>query len=87
MVLILNNLLILPATMEALSFLSTENGYAGVRQDRKGEELADYVDLLKNGLIRPSKLEIYVMNLKELKPIQLTDNGAANFGPYFHPER
>ena len=45
----------------------------------------DYVDVLKNGLIRPSKLEIYIMNLKDRKPIQLTNNGAANFGPYFHP--
>jgi Tol biopolymer transport system component len=51
----------------------------------QGEELADYLNLLKDGLIRPSKLEIYVMNLKDRKPIQLTFNGAANFGPYFHP--
>ncbi len=51
----------------------------------QGEELDDYRNLLKDGLIRPSKLEIYVMNLKEGIPIQLTNNGAANFGPYFHP--
>ena len=25
------------------------------------------------------------MNLKDREPIQLTNNGAANFGPYFHP--
>lgn len=51
-----------------------------------GDDLADYQSLLKEGLIRPSKLEIYVMNLEERKPIQLTDNGKANFGPYFHPD-
>jgi Tol biopolymer transport system component len=26
------------------------------------------------------------MNLKDRKPIQLTHNGAANFGPYWHPD-
>ncbi len=50
-----------------------------------GDDLADYQTLLKEKLIRPSKLEIYVMNLSDRKPIQLTDNGKANFGPYFHP--
>ncbi len=68
------------------AFFSLDGEWICWRASRpQGEELADYVDLLKNGLIRPSKLEIYVMNLKELKPIQLTSNGAANFGPYFHP--
>ncbi|MCH9024801.1 MAG: PD40 domain-containing protein, partial [candidate division Zixibacteria bacterium] len=51
----------------------------------EGQELKDYQALLKDNLIRPGKLEIYMMNLKDRKPIQLTDNGAANFGPYFHP--
>lgn len=52
----------------------------------KGEELADYRRLLKQGLIRPSQLDLYIMNLADRKPIRLTDNGAANFGPYFHPD-
>jgi Tol biopolymer transport system component len=26
------------------------------------------------------------MNLEDRKPIQLTDNGAANFAPYWHPD-
>ena len=42
--------------------------------------------LLAEGLIRPGQLELYIMNLEERKPIQLTDNGAANFGPYWHPD-
>ncbi len=68
------------------AFFSLDGEWICWRASRpQGEELTDYVDLLKNGLIRPSKLEIYVMNLKEPKPIQLTSNGAANFGPYFHP--
>ncbi len=52
----------------------------------KGDELKSYRELLKDNLIRPGKLEIYVMNLKEKKPIQLTNNGKANFAPYFHPD-
>ncbi len=51
----------------------------------KGAALADYKALLADGLIRPGKLEVYIMNLEDRKPIQLTNNGAANFGPYFHP--
>ena len=51
----------------------------------EGQELKDYQKLLKDNQIRPGKLEIYMMNLKDRKPIKLTDNGAANFGPYFHP--
>ena len=51
-----------------------------------GDDLAEYRQLLAEGLIRPSKLDIYVMNLSDRKPIRLTDNGAANFGPYFHPD-
>ncbi|MHC4183369.1 MAG: TolB family protein [Planctomycetota bacterium] len=68
------------------AFFSLDGEWICWRASRpQGEELADYTDLLKNGLIRPSKLEIYIMNLKDRNPIQLTNNGAANFGPYFHP--
>ena len=52
----------------------------------EGEELKDYQALLAEGLIRPRKLEIYTMNLADRNPIKLTDNGAANFAPYFHPD-
>jgi len=68
------------------AFFSLDGEWICWRASRpQGEELTDYVSLLKNGLIRPSKLEIYIMNLTDRKPIQLTNNGAANFGPYFHP--
>ena len=68
------------------AFFSLDGEWICWRASRpQGEELADYVDLLKDGLIHPSKLEIYIMNMKDRKPIQLTNNGAANFGPYFHP--
>ncbi|MDR4498768.1 MAG: hypothetical protein MRK02_12740 [Candidatus Scalindua sp.] len=69
------------------AFFSLDGEWICWRASRpQGEELEDYKNLLKAGLIRPSKLEIFVMNLKELNPIQLTNNGAANFGPYFHPD-
>lgn len=49
------------------------------------EEVADYRKLLARGLIRPSALEVYVMDVDGSNQVQVTDNGAANFGPYFHP--
>ncbi len=68
------------------AFFSLDGEWICWRASRpQGEGLKDYMDLLKKGLIRPSKLEIYITNLKDRELIQLTDNGAANFGPYFHP--
>lgn len=52
-----------------------------------GEEaLADYRRLLGEGLIRPSQLDLWVMDADGSNKRRLTDNGAANFGPYFHPD-
>lgn len=48
-------------------------------------ELEDYQSLLKENLIRPSRLEIFVMNADGSNQRQLTSNGAANFAPFFHP--
>lgn len=52
----------------------------------EGEALKEYRDLLKEGLIRPSKLEIFVMDADGSNPRQVTNNGAANFAPFFHPD-
>jgi len=49
------------------------------------EELADYRGLLADGLIRPSRLELWVADADGSNARQLTENGAANFGPYWHP--
>lgn len=49
------------------------------------EELADYQSLLKENLIRPSKVELFVMNADGSNQRQITNNGAANFAPFFHP--
>jgi Tol biopolymer transport system component len=50
-----------------------------------GDALADYRSLLAEGLIRPSALEIYIMDADGSNNRQVTDNGAANFGPFWHP--
>ncbi|MDX1392927.1 MAG: hypothetical protein R3195_00995 [Gemmatimonadota bacterium] len=55
------------------------------RYPETDEELADYQALLADGLVRPGVLDIYVMNADGSDKRRLTDNGAANFAPYFHP--
>jgi TolB protein len=50
-----------------------------------GTELADFQRLLGQGLVRPTKLDIYVMNADGSNKRQLTNNSAANFAPFFHP--
>jgi len=68
-------------------FFSFDGKWICYRASRpQGQALADYKRLLDEGLIRPTQLDLYIMNLTDRKPIRLTDNGAANFGPYFHPD-
>lgn len=50
------------------------------------EDLADYRALLADGLVRPSVMEIFVMDADGSDKRQVTDNGAANFAPFFHPD-
>jgi len=50
------------------------------------EELEDYRSLLAEGLVRPATLEIFVMDADGSNKRQITSNGAANFGPFFHPD-
>lgn len=50
------------------------------------EELKDYEDLAKNGLFRPSILELYVMNADGTDKKQITHFGKASFAPFFHPD-
>jgi len=50
------------------------------------KDKSDYVELLKNNLIRPTTLEIWVMNADGSNKRQVTSNGKANFAPYFFPD-
>jgi TolB protein len=50
------------------------------------KEKADYTGLLKDNLIRPTTLEIWVMNADGSNKRQITRNGKANFAPYFFPD-
>jgi Tol biopolymer transport system component len=55
-----------------------------------GEKLADYQRLLKQSLVRPTSLEIFVADLGADgnlgNVVQVTNNGRANFAPYLHPD-
>jgi Tol biopolymer transport system component len=51
-----------------------------------GPEMDDYMALLKEGLWRPTKLELYVMDRDGGNVRQLTTLGAASFAPSWHPD-
>ncbi len=48
-------------------------------------EIREYEELLEQGLTRPSRMEIFVMNADGSNQRQITNNGAANFAPFLHP--
>lgn len=50
------------------------------------DEIADYEMLLKEGYIKPTKLQIYIMDADGKNKRQITNNDAANFAPFFHPD-
>lgn len=49
-------------------------------------ELAQYKDLLAQDMIRPSKVELFVMNADGSSQRQVTALGGANFGPSWSPD-
>ncbi|MCB0728728.1 MAG: PD40 domain-containing protein [Ignavibacteriae bacterium] len=53
---------------------------------KSDEEILAYKELLAEGLIRPSNLEIWVMDADGGNKKQITNNGAANFAPYWFPD-
>ena len=69
------------------AFFSADGSQIVYRASRpgNGQELADYRRLLAQGLVRPSRLDLYVMNADGSNKRRLTNNGAANFAPFFHP--
>jgi TolB protein len=80
--------------------LTTELGYDGgpffspdgrqivyrAHHPQTDKDKSDYLGLLKDNLIRPSTLELWVMNADGSNKRQITRNGKANFAPYFFPD-
>jgi Tol biopolymer transport system component len=50
------------------------------------KELAEYRALLKDGLWRPTDLEIFVANADGTNVRQVTNFGGSSFAPFFHPD-
>lgn len=49
-------------------------------------ELEEYRALLRDRLLRPNRVEIFIMDAGGSNKRRLTNNGAANFAPFFHPD-
>jgi Tol biopolymer transport system component len=43
-------------------------------------------EFLLRDLVKPERLDLWVMDADGKNPVRLTDNGAANFGPFWHPD-
>jgi TolB protein len=52
---------------------------------KTAKDSIDYNDLVLNGYVRPTALEIYTMDADGRNMHQVTDNGKANFAPFFFP--
>jgi Tol biopolymer transport system component len=48
-------------------------------------EISEYESLLKQSLIKPTRAEIFIMNGDGSQQRQITENGAANWAPFLHP--
>ncbi|MCV6629139.1 MAG: hypothetical protein OIF50_04695 [Flavobacteriaceae bacterium] len=49
------------------------------------EEIKEYKDLLAEGLVQPTQMELYICNADGSDLRQLTNLGNANWSPFFHP--
>jgi len=49
------------------------------------EEVKKYKDLLAEGLVMPTEMELYVCDVDGSNLTQVTDLGKANWSPFFHP--
>lgn len=49
------------------------------------EEITKYKDLLKQGLVEPTNMELFIINTDGTELRQITDLGNANWAPFFHP--
>lgn len=49
------------------------------------EEIKEYKDLLAQGLVKPTDMELYICNADGSDLRKLSDLGQANWAPFFHP--
>lgn len=49
------------------------------------EEITEYKELLSQGLVKPTEMELYVCNVDGSDLRKITDLGQANWAPFFHP--
>jgi len=49
------------------------------------EEIKEYKELLAEGLVKPTDMELYVCNVDGSNLRQITDLGGANWAPFYHP--
>jgi len=49
------------------------------------EEITEYQDLLKQGLVAPTNMEIYTCNVDGSDLKRITNLGKANWAPFYHP--
>jgi TolB protein len=49
------------------------------------EEIKEYKELLKEGLVMPTKMELHICNVDGSGLRKLTNLGNANWAPFFHP--
>jgi len=49
------------------------------------EAIKEYKDLLAQGLVQPTDMELFVANVDGSDAKQVTDLGKANWAPFFHP--
>ena len=68
-------------------FFSYDNEWIIYRahHPRSEKDVADYRALLKENLIRPTTLEIWIMKADGSGKRQITNNGKANFAPFLFP--
>ncbi len=59
--------------------------YRAAHPQNAAEE-AEFRELVQQNVLRPSRLEIFIMDADGGNKKQLTSNGAANFAPFFHPD-
>ena len=70
------------------AFFSPDSKRLVFRASRPKTEEAkkEYIDLLKQGLVAPTDMELFTCNIDGSNLKQITNLGKANWAPYFHPD-